>query len=260
MTRYRHIFIILAGIPVFLILTWLLAVPGSLIENQIENALQQSGESGMSLSVNGLKKGVFLTLYADSLDLLMDNKPAVQVTVFSGTFSPQHLAGGDLAFNLEGYIGTGEVRGTVKLPMDGNIRINNAELNAIPYLDRFGIDINGNLSSEINIKSDYVHVVFNIPDLSIGDSESSVIPFLNTFRTMQGALSIRGNDITFDSVSLEGEKGYARLKGNIANGVMNLELELMPLTGKLNTLESMLIGKYIVSPGYYIIPVKGPLL
>jgi type II secretion system protein N len=259
MTRYRHILIFLTGVPVFLILIWLLAVPGSLIETQIENALQQSGESSMSLSVHGLKKGVFFTIYADSLDLHIDNRPAMQLTVFSGKFSPRHLAGGHLAFNLEGNIGTGDVSGTVKLPMDGNISIKNAELNAIPYLARFGIDINGNLSSNINIKNDYVHVVFNIPDLSIGDSESSVIPILNTFRTMQGALLIRGNNIKFDSVSLEGEKGYARLKGNITNGIMNLALELMPLTGKLNTLESMLIGKYIVSPGYYIIPIKGPL-
>jgi type II secretion system protein N len=260
MTRYRLIFIILIGIPVFLILTWLLAVPSSLIETQIEKALKQSGEKSMSLSVTGLKKGIFFTLSADSLDLLMDNKPAMQVSVFSGTFSPRHLLGGQLAFNIEGNIGTGDVSGTVKLPIDGNISIKNAELNAISYFARFGIDINGNLSSEINIKNDYVHVVFNIPDLSIGDSESSVIPLLNTFRTMQGALSIRGNNINIESVSLEGEKGYARLKGDITNGVMNLKLELMPLTGKLNTLESMFIGKYIVSPGYYVIPIKRPLL
>ena len=37
---------------------------------------------------------------------------------------------------------------------------------------------------------------------------------------------------------------------------MDLLLELMPDTDQLDTMELMLIGKYIVSPGYYVIPIK----
>jgi len=40
---------------------------------------------------------------------------------------------------------------------------------------------------------------------------------------------------------------------------MNLKLELMPDQDKLSDIESMLIGKYQVSPGYYAIPVRGPV-
>ncbi len=105
-----------------------------------------------------------------------------------------------------------------------------------------------------------VFLQFEIPDLDIAESALSVIPFLNTFHKIQGALSIKNNIITFDSVSLEGEKGYARLKGRITNGYMNLSLEVMPEAGKLTSLEEMLIGKYIVSPGYYVVPLKGPVM
>jgi hypothetical protein len=38
---------------------------------------------------------------------------------------------------------------------------------------------------------------------------------------------------------------------------MDLVIELMPDRDKLNALESMMIGKYIVSPGYYVVPIKG---
>ena len=70
---------------------------------------------------------------------------------------------------------------------------------------------------------------------------------------------LNGNDLQVDSISLEGEKGFARLKGKINNGLADMTLELMPLKDSLNTLESMLIGKYIVSPGFYEIPINGPL-
>ncbi len=68
----------------------------------------------------------------------------------------------------------------------------------------------------------------DVPDLSIGD-DSTVIPLLNTFRKLRGSLSVKGNTVMIDSVSLEGEKGYARLKGDIKNGVTDLSLELMPV-------------------------------
>jgi hypothetical protein len=64
-------------------------------------------------------------------------------------------------------------------------------------------------------------------------------------------------------MTFEGEKGFARLKGNISNGVMDLELELMPDAGyfvnERESLELALIRQYQISPGYYLIPVKGPV-
>ncbi len=260
MKKLQIILAIIAAVPALLILTWLVAIPEELIEGHIENAMAQSGNN-MSLSVDGLRKGILFALYADSLDLQMDNKPAIQITNFSSSFSPSYLSNKQLAFAISGNIGTGDLKGIVKLPVEGDITIDKAELSAISYLNRFGISIRGNLSSSIKIINETsVNVVFEIPDLDIAESALAAVPFLNTFHKMQGAISIAGNRIQFDSVSLEGEKGYARVKGNISNGVMNLELEVMPLADSLNTLESMVIGKYIVSPGYYVIPITGPLM
>jgi len=156
-------------------------------------------------------------------------------------------------------MGKGRVFGTVKLPIEGTIEIEQAELNNIPYLKRTGIDIYGNISSEISVKGDSVKAVFQIPDLNIRESVITVIPLISSFRKMQGSLSLAGNTLKLDSVSLDGDKGYARLKGTITNGNMDLMLELMPDANKLNAMESMLIGKYIVSPGYYVLPIRGQL-
>ncbi len=249
---------IAAGIPVFAILVWFFAIPDNVIQDMIGDSIARAGKGGLSLSMEDFSKGIFFNLHAGSVDLKIDGRPALRITGFSGSLRPRYLAGGRLAFAINGKIGTGDVNGILKLPLEGRIVIDRAELDAIPYIAGFGLDIRGRVSSEITIRGESVHVIFEVPDLNIDDT-ASVIPLLNTFRRLQGALSVEGNRITVSSINLEGEKGYARLKGTITDGVMDMQLELMPDEDKLNTMESMLIGKYVVSPGYYVIPIKGPV-
>lgn len=257
--KIRNILYLIISVPVFFSLVWLFAVPTSLIQERIEDAIASSGNRELSLSINGLRKGIFLNLYADNLTLVIDQKPALQIVDFRMNITPRHLSDFRIAFTINGEMGGGKVNGTLKLPLDGTIDIERAELNDIPYLKRIGFDIYGNMSSEISVKGDSVKAVFQIPDLNIRDSVMTVIPLITSFRKMQGSLSLTGNSLKVDSVSLDGDKGYARLKGTITNGNMDLSLEMMPDADKLNAMESMLIGKYIISPGYYVVPIRGRL-
>ena len=257
--KIRAILYLIIGVPVFFSLVWIFAIPASLIQERIEDTIASSGNGELSLSVDGLRKGIFLNLYADNLTLVLDQRPALEILDFRMNISPRHLFDFRLAFAINGEMGGGKVHGTVKLPLNGTIDIERAELNDIPYLKRSGIDIYGNMTSEILVKGDSVKAVFQIPDLNIRESVTTVIPLMSSFRTMQGSLSLAGNNLKVESISLNGEKGYARLKGTITNGNMDLTLELMPDASKLNAMESMLIGKYIVSPGYYVIPIRGRL-
>jgi hypothetical protein len=254
----RYILLPLLGIPVLCILLWVVAIPDDLIRDHIEHAVARSGNSHMSLSVKGFEKGIFFALYAQSLHLTIDGKSALTVTDFTGSFSPGYLTEGSLGIKINGKIGTGNISGILKLPLDGKVTIDSAELSAVPYLLDLPVDINGTVSAESNIRDNAIDIIFDVPDLHIDDS-ASVIPLLNTFKRLQGALVVKGNLISLDSVSLEGDKGFARLKGDIRGNVMNLALELMPIAKKLSTMESMLIGKYVVSPGYYVVPLKGPM-
>ncbi|MEN8262384.1 MAG: type II secretion system protein GspN [Nitrospirota bacterium] len=255
MTKLRYLLYLVIAIPVLLFLIWMIAIPADLIRDRIESAVTNTGNSNLKLSIKGFRKGLFCNLYADSLDLSIDDKPALRITGFRSTFNPGYLTKKELALSIKGKIGTGDINGLLKLPLDGRITIEKAELDAISFLSQFGVKIKGYVFSDITIKNNFLTVAFKVPDLDIDDSDS-VIPLLNTFHRLQGSLSIENNIIKITSISLEGDKGYARLKGDIANRRLNLSLELMPDENKLSTGESMLIGRYIVSPGYYVIPIR----
>lgn len=248
----------ITGLAVFIILVWLFAVPNELMREKVENAVSHAGDGSLTLSIDGIRKGIFFSLYADAINLSIDNKPALSINDLSINFTPRHLNTGELAFLVRGKIGTGTIEGTLKLPMKGSFKIDKADLDSIPYLKRFGIAIGGHLSSSIKLNNEKVEAVFNVPDLDIRNSVVTVIPLINTFRRMQGSVQLNGNDLRIDSISLEGEKGFARLKGQIKKGLADMVLELMPVEQKLNALESMIIGKYVVSPGYYVVPINGP--
>jgi len=256
--RLRNILLVLAGLPVLLVLLWTIAVPVDLIRERLESAVAGQAGSNAALSINGLRKGIFFTLSAESLDLKIDSRPALRIDDFSGSFTPRYLTSGKPGFDIKGKIGTGDVSGILKLPLEGSIKTARAELREIPYMTRFDTEITGHVDSDIRINGNVIKITFDVPDLDIDDS-ASIIPLLNTFRKLQGALSVQGNTIQIESISLEGEKGFARLRGSIKGNDMDMSLELMPAAGALNTLESMVIGKYIVSPGYYVVPIRGAL-
>lgn len=256
MNKLLNILYVLTGILAFLVLVWFFAIPVSLIKSNIEDVVARSGNSNMKLSIEGLSKGLFFNLYADRLDLEIDAKPALNVTDFTGKFAPGYLLDGKLAIRINGNIAGGDLNGVFQFPVNGEIIIERAALDKIPYLSRFGIDVKGSAYSNITLDIEAVKIFFKVPDLNI-DESTTIIPLLNTFHTLQGSVSIVKNMVEVESVSLEGDKGYARLKGNILNNRMDLAIELMPDRDKLNALESMMIGKYIVSPGYYVVPIKG---
>jgi type II secretion system protein N len=258
MLKLRYILYFIIGIPVFIILVWLFAVPEDLIRQRIEDAIANAGQGSINASLKGLKKGLFLTVHADSLDLNFDNSPALTITNLAACLNPSYMIKKQLAFSFKGKMGTGDINGLLRYPAEGEIKIERTELNAVPYLTHLGIKTNGHISADILLKNKSARITFQVPDLDLQES-TIIIPFINSFHRINGALSVTGNDIKFESVSLEGDKGYARLKGDIRNNIMDLRLELMPSMEKLNSIESMLIGKYIVSPGYYVIPSKGPM-
>lgn len=245
----------MAAVPVLIILIWLFAVPEDLIQEKIEGAISNAGQGNISASMTGFRKGFFISVYADSLEIKIDNTPALTITDLTGRLNPGELIKARFIFSVKGNIGTGRLNGLLKYPADAEIQIDSSELSAVSYLSSLGVKGDGHLSGNISLKDNSAKITFQVPDLAVQES-AIMVPFVDTFHKAQGVLSVTGNIVKFESVSLEGEKGYARLKGDITNGVKNLSLELMPVMDRLNSLESMLIAKYLVSPGYYVVPVK----
>ena len=155
------------GLIVFLILVWLFAVPNELIQQKMEDAVSGSGDGSMALSIEGIRKGVLFSLYADALSLSIDNEPAIRINDVRINFTPRYLTNGEPAFIIRGMVGTGTIEGLLKLPMKGNFNINEADLDAIPYLKKYGMSVTGHLSSDIILKNEKAKAVFNVPDLHI---------------------------------------------------------------------------------------------
>ncbi len=260
MTRVRTFLYPTIGIPVFIILLWFIALPDSVIKNSIEDSISNQGRINLSPSLNGIRKGLFFTVYADSLELKINKKSALIITDISGRINPLYLFKKQFAFSVKGKMGTGDVEGDFKLPESGSLKIDKAEFSAVPYLTSAGLQGKGLISAIFTLKNNIVDAIFEIPDADIHSSTQAIPLPVTSFRKIQGALQIQGTTIRITSISLEADKGYARLKGDVINGNMNLILELMPSAGKLEPVESMLIGKYQVSPGHYIIPIKKSIL
>jgi type II secretion system protein N len=260
MTKFRYIIFLLIGIPVLIILIWLIAIPDTLIKTTIEDSISSNGKLNINASIKGLRKGIFFTVYADSFELKIDKSTALRITDISSRINPLYLLKKQFAISIKGKIGTGDFEGFFKLPDRGSLKIDRVEINAIPYLASVGLEGSGLISANLNLKNDFIDAVFKIPDADIHGSVKGMPLPISSFHKIQGTLSLKENTVNVKSISLEGDRGYARLKGNVTNGFMNLVLELMPSAGKLNPIESTLISRYQISPGYYVIPIKGQLL
>jgi type II secretion system protein N len=85
------------------------------------------------------------------------------------------------------------------------------------------------------------------------------------YDNVRGALKISGGKASLESLTLQGEGLYVRLKGDLpassplAAAPLNLTLELMPKPDFLEKQKFvfLLLTKYQSSPGHYQIPIRG---
>jgi hypothetical protein len=240
MKKLRYLLYAGIIIPVFFVSFWLIVLPDSFIKTRIENSISNYGNPETEVIVRGLKKGIFFTVFADRIEFKKQDTVVLIITDISSRINPLYLFKKQVAFSVRG--------------------IDGAEINAIPYIQSLGLKVSGLVSAHINFKNNNADVYFKTSHVDIEDTITEIpLPF-HSFQTIQGVLHLQANTINVPSISLEGDKGYARIKGDITDGFMNLILELMPSTDELQPIESMLISKYQISPGYYVIPIEGPLL
>jgi len=255
--KFRHILYSLTFFLLFIILSWFFAIPDDLLKKKIEDSISSIDHYTVNSSISSFKKGLFFSFRADSLDVKNRDTHLFNITYISGRINPFSLIKGELLFSIRGKLGEGDIEGSFRLPQGGKLKITNANLRLIDYLPQIGIETSGNISSDIILKDSAANITFDVPDLNIENVRGVSFPFINSFRHVQGALSLNEYMIKISSVSFEGTKGYARLKGAIDRGIMDLALELMPSSQDVTQMELMLIQKYLVSPGYYVIPIKG---
>ena len=83
---------------------------------------------------------------------------------------------------------------------------------------------------------------------------------LEMFQEIKGAATINDEAVEVRSLALSGKGVYGRVSGNIKGTNVDMTFELMTDSSfDLRSLTHAMLGQYNVSPGYYVIPLKGKM-
>lgn len=255
----KKLLFILAVIPLIFWGIWM-AFPASSIQSVIENSMNEKP----ILEVQGLKKGLFYNLNIDTLSVKTKDRDLIFIHDIHCRINPLDLFMMRLNVSVDGHIARGGISGIITLSgnrVEADLDFMRADLKEIPLLKALGLQAGGTISGRFVTADEKGHAEFFTEDAHFETAEfSGVIVPLNFFNAAKGSFDITGNVIQVLSLSLEGRDIHARLKGVINDADMDLRMELMPEKSFLeNPLLLVELEEYMVSPGYYVIPVKGNL-
>ena len=254
---------ILIAFIALVVIIWALwiAIPSASLQFLIEDSFPHES---IHVEITGLEKGLFYTLSAEKIII---RSPGREFLVFDSVRSridPLSLMILKLRLTADGNIGGGTFSGHLRLGKGAGqmlFDVKQAEINRIPLLERIGVRGTGTISGRVSLMNDSVTIVFATDKVNFEPSLVAGIKLpLNFFHRATGSLTAKGNILTVESVSFEGEDVFARLKGRIQNSLMDMTMEVMPgRTVIENPLFLAEFERYKVSPGYYAIPVHGNL-
>ena len=257
----RKIIIAVIAVPALFWMAWI-SFPASSIQAIIEDSVNGGP---LEIEVKGLNKGLFYTVDIDTLTLKTRRNEFVSFKDIYGRVNPLNFLMLKLDLSAQGHIGQGDISGHVifsKNRIDGGFRFLRMSLGELQFLKREGISGTGTLDGSFVLRDSAGHLDFITKDAQFEQADFSGIRVpLNLFHTVSGSLDIQGNVVQIAAISLEGKDIYAKLKGTIRDAGMDMSMEFMP--GKSyaeNPLVLAGIEPYKISPGYYVIPVKGDLL
>ncbi len=241
---------------------WFLAVPEDLIKARVERL----GGDHLRVEVADLRKGPFYDFGSQRITLCRSADVLLFVDNFKGRINPFSLFRGKLTLFIRGDVSGGTLEGVMDLLWGRNqvdLRMNQSSIEGIPGFAKMGLRGKGTLSGELKLEEGAGDVRFSIQDARFENCPSSgVILPLNWFDRVKGTMTVGGNSIRVNSLSLEGEGIYARVKGEIVEGKLDLVLELMPDRSFVSKKEALIfaaIDRYRVSPGHYRIPIKSTM-
>ena len=254
----KKILIAFASVPFVFWFIWM-AFPATSIQSIIEDS---AGDGKITMEVLRLRKGFFYTLHIDKVLMKSSGEELVSFSNIHSRINPLSLIRMRLDASIDGTMGTGKISGSAilaKNSVQAKLDCRDVDMQEMPFLKHAGIRGAGTISGRFLLADDKGRVEFVTKNAAFEPADFSGIKVpMNFFREVTGSLSIEGNAIEVVSVSLEGKDIYARLKGVIRNGAADLAMELMPSGSFLeNPLFLMETSRYRVSPGYYVVPIRG---
>ena len=254
----RLIVVCLVG-AAFVFGLWSVVITDRILIGMAETAL---AGSGLRIEVTDLKKGLFFDVNAARITLAASDKRLLFIDDFTGRVNPFRMLAGLPPLRFEGTLGGGRVAGQAGFfegsPM--TVRVDKARIEEIPFFGLSGLEGSGTLSGELRSVKGKGDVQFTVEDARLKTVSYGGVPVpLEVFHEARGALQIEGTGIKIVSFSLDGDGIYARIKGNVAGKRLNVSLELMPDSSFRDAIVFSALGRYRLSPGYYVIPITATL-
>lgn len=240
---------------------WLVAVPEDLLVNVIKDS---AGKADLGVEVTGFRKGLFYNFTIEVLDIKRSDKTLLSIDDLSARIDLLSLPLMKAVMLFQGSLGSGKLKGEAILKRkhyEINTNVDRAEIDRLGFFKYTGIKGKGILKADLHVEDGLGEIKFSIDDAELEALSYSGFKFsLNMFRSAKGIVCFKRNTVEIESFSLEGKGIYARAKGTVRGGKLDIKLELMPEEALLPEKASIvlsLIQRYKVSPGYYVIPVKG---
>ncbi|MDA8086840.1 MAG: type II secretion system protein GspN [Nitrospiraceae bacterium] len=249
MKKRKTILIILAVIIILPVVLWYGAVPDSAIPYLIAS---RTGNLGLTVNVKNFRKGPFLNFAADSISAKADGKRVLVLEDVRGHINPFSLFLFRLGISFRAELARGSAKGVYAYGLfSGQSRLaaqlDGVQLDALPPIKKAVMgDLRANLTFIGDQNGGRGSFIFSLKGLQ---------HFPYGFKTANGVIDITPSDIHVKSVSLDSPDVYAKLKGNLQNGIYNIRLEITSTGPNPNPL----LSQYQVSPGYYVIPLSGRL-
>ncbi len=254
----RYLSLLLVGLFLITAGLWNISVSEETIKKAVRGAL---GNSPVGVEIEGLKKGLFYNLTAERITFKNREIEIFHIEDFSAKINPLYLFLLRHRSTFSGRVQEGAVKGEVNVSRKellANVKIENVDIKGIPYLESKGLKGGGMLKGAVVIRNDNANLMFALDNAELKAFSFSGIPVpLEMFNSAKGMINIKGNELDIESLSLEGNGIYGRIKGSIKDNLADLNIEIMPDASSLDRFPILaFMDKYKVSPGYYVIPVK----
>ncbi|UCG79192.1 MAG: type II secretion system protein GspN [Nitrospirota bacterium] len=257
---FRYILILSVSLLLIILSIWYLGIPDRYVSERLESLAPEP----YVIKVNGLKKGLFFDFGIDSLTVSDGSNDMLSVSDVKGRLNPLKMVSGIAAINIQGQLYGGWFSGSALVMESGekvDATFGDIDIGMIDYVSSLGFDGKGELSGSFSYDKGNGELEFIINDVDMkGYSGGGVYVPLKYFHTVRGAAGLSPPyRMVVRSISLTGDDIYVRARGNISNGLADLELEIMPEDTFSDSSLLVLIDRYKVSDGYYFIPLKRKL-
>ncbi|KJU84598.1 conserved hypothetical protein, secreted [Candidatus Magnetobacterium bavaricum] len=236
---------------------WMVAIPEELIVNWIKASV----EKPLLIEVNDLRKESLFTVKIKDVRLLLSkNNDVIVLNDCTIRINPVFLPFHTVRVYFNAGVSGGYIKGSGIIKKDlisVNGHMDDIELSGLNYLKKHSLKGHGIFSGDFTFYKGAGELAFKIRDFTFNDlySHGIYLP-LKYFNVINGLLVLKDEHLTAESVTFSGVGIYARIKGKLAKGSINMQIDVMPEDNFPDKSKLALIKNYEVSPGVYSIAVK----